>query len=409
MYHLPKPRRRKHIVIDQPELPQLSLHMYEMVPSLQEIHISVFEDVAVERCLLLKILESAAARGLVINSDEWRGFIRGAVLTQGLTTYFACLGLPNGKNAVEAKQHDHVAHYILRLAYCKSIALRNRFCQLEKQLFSLKFSYLTADEQKDLFKVYCKDYEPIDSLEKLLSIYRLSECSADNVDVENTNFYLVPFSQASKSLSARNVYMCNGEVYLPESQLIECLEYAFAKSIKTGLTEVLPCLEFVERDERIKNVLYNLETLTTARRNTFKSTATNRVELDAYVKNNYPLCMYTLHQTLSTKHHLKHEARLQYGRFLKDAGFECDEVLSIFREHFCKAIDESKFMKKYSYCIRYMYGLLGRQRVQNGYNCAEILEKEVACGREHGCPYKHWDKTQLRQVLLEKGLVLQGS
>lgn len=50
----------------------------------------------------------------------------------------------------------------------------------------------------------------------------------------------------------------------------------------------------------------------------------------------YPLCMQAVHNHLKTKHHLKHDGRMQYGLFLKGMGVSLEESLKFWRLQFMK-------------------------------------------------------------------------
>lgn len=52
--------------------------------------------------------------------------------------------------------------------------------------------------------------------------------------------------------------------------------------------------------------------------------------------HSYPLCMSMIHNHVKSKHHAKHEGRMQYGLFLKGIGLAMDEALKYWRTQFCK-------------------------------------------------------------------------
>lgn len=401
MYSLPRQRTKKPITPVPYEPPTSHLHMYEEIPTLPEIDIGEFEDIAVERLRLLHIIERASKCGLKIDSTDWQQYIKENVQTARLCTYYRFFGLFGGKNEKQSKRNDHIAHFILMLAFCKSAELRERFAEQEVQLYRLKYACLGEEEKM----VICNKYKTISKLEKLMIKEELYDCNLSIVDVDVTDFYQVPFYYANDSVSERNVYMHNGIVYLPAFQLSEYLGYVYKEKLKKNLLNMCNCLEAVESDERIKNVLENLAINTPILYNN----DLNLKNLNVYAENNFPICMLHLHKQLHVNKHLKHMARVQYGRFLKEAGFSCDDVILLFRENFCKKMDEKKFLKKYTYSIKYMYGLAGRKIEQNAYDCRKIIESTVGCGSEHGCPYKHWDQGHLKDILLQKGLALPGT
>lgn len=52
--------------------------------------------------------------------------------------------------------------------------------------------------------------------------------------------------------------------------------------------------------------------------------------------------MKRLHVFLRSDHHLKHQARQQYGLFLKGAGLPLDQALIFWKSEFTKKIDSDK-------------------------------------------------------------------
>lgn len=52
--------------------------------------------------------------------------------------------------------------------------------------------------------------------------------------------------------------------------------------------------------------------------------------------------MKRLHVNLRSEHHLKHQARQQYGLFLKGAGLSLEEALVFWKSEFTKKMDSDK-------------------------------------------------------------------
>jgi len=52
--------------------------------------------------------------------------------------------------------------------------------------------------------------------------------------------------------------------------------------------------------------------------------------------------MKRLHVVLRSEHHLKHQARQQYGLFLKGAGLPLEQALILWRSEFTKKMDADK-------------------------------------------------------------------
>ena len=58
-----------------------------------------------------------------------------------------------------------------------------------------------------------------------------------------------------------------------------------------------------------------------------------------------PLCMRAAHDGLKKDHKLKHDARRQYGLFLKGAGMSMEESLLFFQNEFTKVMSGDDFNK----------------------------------------------------------------
>jgi DNA primase large subunit len=82
--------------------------------------------------------------------------------------------------------------------------------------------------------------------------------------------------------------------------------------------------------------------------------------IDDLARKHFPMCMRTLHNNLRKDHHLKHQARLQYGLFLKVLGLSIEEAVAFWRKAFSGKVADDKFTKEYLYNIKHNYGLVGK-------------------------------------------------
>lgn len=104
--------------------------LYHLPPK-QDITLQMFEELAVERLQVLRILEQAASKNHRYMSDDWKEAIIEELNLQKLKSYVrliqhagsAATG-PKKEQDLLARQRDYVSHFILRLAYCKSEDLR---------------------------------------------------------------------------------------------------------------------------------------------------------------------------------------------------------------------------------------------------------------------------------------------
>jgi DNA primase large subunit len=110
--------------------------------------------------------------------------------------------------------------------------------------------------------------------------------------------------------------------------------------------------------------------------------------------------MRTLHTHLRQDAHLKHNARLQFGLFLKGIGLPLDEALVFWRKAFHKMSDDQFQKGGYTYNIRHSYGMEGKRTNYTPYSCARIITtNHPGNGEKHGCPFRHYNTDNLRVLL----------
>lgn len=110
-------------------------------------------------------------------------------------------------------------------------------------------------------------------------------------------------------------------------------------------------------------------------------------------------------------------------------GLSLDDALRFWQTEFTKGMSAEDFMKKYAYNIRHNYGKEGSRKDYKPYSCTQIILGDppganqfhgrpitsTQCGTHlavlmtlhittnahthTGCPYRHWDETQLRGAL----------
>lgn len=96
------------------------------LPPIQDITLQTFEDLAIERVNLLRIFEQATAKNLRVLSEDWKNEIKEEMQTAGMKSYLRLLGGHSSTSPEDsqARRKDYISHFILRLAYCRSIDLR---------------------------------------------------------------------------------------------------------------------------------------------------------------------------------------------------------------------------------------------------------------------------------------------
>lgn len=91
------------------------------IPPTEDISLQLFEELAIERLNVLRILEQAASKSLRVLSDEWKDSILAELNQAGLKYY---VRLIQGQHDLVARRRDYISHFILRLAYCRTQDLK---------------------------------------------------------------------------------------------------------------------------------------------------------------------------------------------------------------------------------------------------------------------------------------------
>lgn len=392
------------------ELYPHDLQLYR-VPPTENINLHEFEQLALDRLILLRSFASATTlKGHRLYSQEWTNCILQDLKTEGLKYYEKLLkktSCGTTEADLQARRKDHIAHFILRLAYCRTEELRRWFVKHELELFKLRFSVMTEDSVEAFFKINNLSYASISPEEKQSIISFLRESTAHQ-NFEKLQFYKVKFHEVFDLIRNRKVYLKAGFAYIPHTEFVSVLAAQFRKQLRMNLAIACHHLGEIEQDERIVGLIKGLHQSYTGNDYMNAKIKIPIESLDSLSIKSFPLCMRQLHENLRSAHHLKHGGRLQYGLFLKGIGVTLEDSLRFWRDEFTKIMDMDKFEKQYAYNIRYNYGKEGSKKDYAPYNCMKIITNIVGPGDCHGCPYKHFDITSLKNRLNGYGLDLQG-
>lgn len=389
------------------------LQMYK-VPPVDDISLQEFETLALERLSLLRCLTTATTlKGLRMFSEEWTDFVINDLRNQGLK-YYAKLCEKSSCGTLqadlEARRKDHIAHFILRLAYCRTEELRRWFISRELELFKMRFMTMKTDAIDAFFKINNLCYTNISDSEKseLMKYLRESTFYQSTQNIENFKFYKVKFYEVLDLVKARKVFLRGGYAYIPHKDFISVLSAQFRMHLRQTLAIACHHLGEIEQDERLVSLLKGLHQSYSG--NDFIDTkVTIPIEsIDSLSVKSFPLCMKQLHEQLRLAHHLKHGGRLQYGLYLKGIGVTLEDSLRFWREEFTKIMELDKFEKQYAYNIRYNYGKEGSKKNFTPFTCLKIINTNVGPGDCHGCPYRHSDSNILKNKLKGYGLESQA-
>lgn len=234
-----RPTTKKIITDSLSELYPHDLQMYAIPPG-KQITLSEFEDLALERLQLLRILEQATQKGHKIHSDDWKATVLEDLRKQKLHKYLNLLNKSSDNLAsLQARRADHISHFILRLAYCRSENLRRWFLSRELEWFKLRFVSKSSEPNyvASFLELNKLTYKAISADEQGNISQELYNCTFGVYDVAlgGINFYKVPFTEVYSLVKGRRVYVAGGYAYIPDMELVTCILSVF----RTQLSEAL--------------------------------------------------------------------------------------------------------------------------------------------------------------------------
>uniref|UniRef100_A0A8D1UF97 DNA primase large subunit n=1 Tax=Sus scrofa TaxID=9823 RepID=A0A8D1UF97_PIG len=342
-----------------------SLQFYLQPPS-ENISLTEFENLAVERLKLLKSVENLGV-SYVKGTEQYQSKLE-AELRKLKFSY-----RENLEDEYEPRRRDHISHFILRLAYCQSEDLRRWFIQQEMDLLRFRFHILPKDKVQSFLK---------DS---------------------HLQFEAIPFADALDLFRGRRVYLEDGFAYVPLKDIVAIILNEFRTKLSKALALTARSLPAVQSDERLQPLLNHLSHSYTGQDYSAQGNAgkISLDQIDSLSTKSFPPCMRQLHRALRENHHLRHGGRMQYGLFLKGIGLTLEQALQFWKQEFIKGkMDPDKFDKGYSYNIRHSFGKEGKRTDYTPYSCMKIiLTNPPSQGDYHGCPFRHSDPELLRQKL----------
>ncbi|KAM9003743.1 DNA primase large subunit isoform X1 [Sarcophilus harrisii] len=374
-----------------------SLQFYLQPPS-ENISLAEFENLAVERLKLLKIVENLGV-SYVKGSEQYQSKLENEIRKLKFSYR------ESSEDEFEARRKDHISHFILRLAYCQSEDLRRWLIQQEMDLFRFRFSILPPDKVQGFLKDSHLQFETISKEEKELHFQNIIDSSIplSGNKYELEAVYKVPFADALDLFRGRKVYLEHGFAFVPHQDIVSIILNDFRAKLSKALALTARSLPSVQSDERLQPLLNHLSHSYVgqdynAQANMGKISLD---QLDSLAVKSFPLCMRQLHKALREHHHLRHGGRMQYGLFLKGIGLTLEQALQFWKLEFIKGkVDTDKFDKGYAYNIRHSYGKEGKRTDYTPFSCMKIiLTNPPSQGDYHGCPFRHSDPELLKQRL----------
>ncbi|CAL1538917.1 unnamed protein product [Lymnaea stagnalis] len=385
------------------------LQLYKDPPN-DTISLQEFEELAVERLKVLKAIETIGITHQK-GTPKYNELLEKEIAATKFKDCFLRKTLNQTEVELDNRRRDHMSHFILRLAYCRSEDLRRWFLAQELDLF--RFRFQTEDSESRIQFLSCNDlkYKPVSKEEQEFVTKQLDgpDHMSNASDIE---YYKVPFLEALDLVRGRKVFLLSGYAYVAREDLVSILLSVYRTQLSHALTVTSRALPSMEEDGRLLPMLCGLskrylgQDYSAKKQNVGVITADM---IDLLSKKSFPLCMQNIHISMKQNHHLRHGSRLQYGLFLKGIGLSLEEAVKFFRTEFIKSMDVDTFDKKYSYGIRYNYGKEGKKTDYTPYGCMKIIMNNApAAGDSHGCPFRHFDADFLKQRISTQGISKEG-
>ena len=122
---------------------------------------------------------------------------------------------PNVNLLVE-REKDHVSHFVLRLAFCRSEELRRRFVKAETTLFKIRFESDDLKERELFLETLKLDWKAVSEEEKeRLRIHLQAANPRTKRNWQTERFYKVPFVKVLDLVERRRVYLEAGFAFVP--------------------------------------------------------------------------------------------------------------------------------------------------------------------------------------------------
>jgi DNA primase large subunit len=323
------------------------------------------------------------------------------------------------EEVAEARATDNASHYILRLAYSRTAALRKWFVEKEEVLFRHRFNSAGREARSasmggvqaigeegfesiaaDLQAVFCwRDVGPDAHLpdhdkEKVLYFKDTPE--------QWTHICKVPFEQVADLVRYRRVFLQGGWAYVLSSDTASVAATAFRERLQHGLAvccENLHTNVCDDEAERLAPLLFGLPLFDQCA--VFgPDTALALKDLPAAMTASAPLCMRRAVGVLKDQHHLKHGGRWQLGMFLKGIGVRMDDALALWADEFRKGgTTAEQFDKEYSYNIKHQYGQAGSRNDYRSQSCRKVIGAGPDSTCATGCPFKTCGSNELKRML----------
>ncbi|KAJ2997012.1 hypothetical protein HDV02_005956 [Globomyces sp. JEL0801] len=386
----------------------LPLNFYTISP-IQQVTLQEFETFALDRLKVLLAIDSSKLR--TKNDVDMGNLIEPIMIKYLDLKRNDSINLIGANQLFQQRYKDHLSHFILRLAYCKTPELQQWFIKHETLLFKLRYQKLTKPEKDQFFELKKLAFNEL-SLDQLIDFYCQSlndkstvtkqKCLQDirSIYGDQKSFIKVEFEKVIDLVSKRNILLINGFGILSTTDRLVLLLQQFKDQLQIALNDTLKVLPRLDEEDRILPIVESLAKQSLSKEyHAFDNQSQDiKAEDIKALSAHFPPCMNNLYSKLLTDSHLKHTGRIHFGLFLKGIGLSLDEALIFWRRSFNKMNDD-EFNKK---------GMEGKRTNYTPYSCLKVIQSIPGPGETHGCPFRQFSQENLSDMLQNLNLEPQA-
>lgn len=239
------------------------------------------------------------------------------------------------------RKRDHYSHWTLRLAFCGTADLRQRFARLETMLFRLRLQLDDARERRVFVESLPMSWEVVTEEEKSMWLDDLKAATGfAKFKEEEERWFKVDWESVPELVERRQCLLKRGKAYVHVREQQSMVANEFSRQLEAGLELAARFLPRMDEDNRLSPILHHLSQSFVAPDAGYSEgesirdmAAISASSIDG-LSQHFPLCMQNLHRELRKNSHLKHFGRLQYTLFLKGVGLSLQECIVFWRKSF---------------------------------------------------------------------------
>uniref|UniRef100_A0A1I8B7W2 DNA primase large subunit n=1 Tax=Meloidogyne hapla TaxID=6305 RepID=A0A1I8B7W2_MELHA len=283
------------------------------------------------------------------------------------------------------------------------------FVRQETELFRMRFQLEAPSRMLQFLKSNNINPEEVSEGEKPKMLKDLSQALIIPHDsLLKSTIFKVNCWDVIELFASHRLYLKEGHAYISSNELVSLVAPQFKENINSSLNNARKKVGAVLMEQRLVPLLRHITGAGTSKFGSKSQSSGSSVaqeNIDALAIESFPLCMQEIHSHLRKEHHIRYNARNQYGLFLKGIGLSMEGALDFFRAEFTKKMDSDKFNKQYAYNIRHMYGKEGNRIDKKPLSCSSIILGAAPTAIDcHGCPFRHMESELLTKKLNNIGL-----